>query len=51
MEIFTGIGLILGPPLGGWMYQSFGYEIPFVVLGCILFLTVPLNVWILPYFG
>ncbi|XP_036448827.1 MFS-type transporter SLC18B1 [Colossoma macropomum] len=50
MEIFTGIGLILGPPLGGWMYQSFGYEIPFIVLGCLLFLTVPLNMWILPSF-
>ncbi|XP_072545451.1 MFS-type transporter SLC18B1 [Salminus brasiliensis] len=50
MEIFTGIGLILGPPFGGWMYQSFGYEIPFIVLGCLLFLTVPLNMWILPNF-
>ncbi|XP_062864121.1 MFS-type transporter SLC18B1 [Trichomycterus rosablanca] len=50
MEIFTGIGLILGPPLGGWMYQSFGYEIPFIVLGSLLFLAVPLNMWILPNF-
>ncbi|XP_066525073.1 MFS-type transporter SLC18B1 isoform X2 [Hoplias malabaricus] len=50
MEIFTGVGLILGPPLGGWMYQSFGYEIPFIVLGCLLILTVPLNMWILPSF-
>uniref|UniRef100_A0A8C1AE43 Solute carrier family 18 member B1 n=1 Tax=Cyprinus carpio carpio TaxID=630221 RepID=A0A8C1AE43_CYPCA len=43
MEIFTGLGLILGPPLGGWLYQSFGYEIPFVFMGCLLFATVPLN--------
>ncbi|KAG9268672.1 MFS-type transporter SLC18B1 [Astyanax mexicanus] len=50
MEIFTGIGLILGPPFGGWMYQSFGYEIPFIVLGCLLFLAVPINMWILPNF-
>uniref|UniRef100_A0A8C1G0Y0 Solute carrier family 18 member B1 n=1 Tax=Cyprinus carpio TaxID=7962 RepID=A0A8C1G0Y0_CYPCA len=48
MEIFTGLGLILGPPLGGWLYQSFGYEIPFVFMGCLLFATVPLNLWILP---
>uniref|UniRef100_A0A673KB92 MFS-type transporter SLC18B1-like n=1 Tax=Sinocyclocheilus rhinocerous TaxID=307959 RepID=A0A673KB92_9TELE len=48
MEIFTGLGLILGPPLGGWLYQSFGYEIPFVFTGCLLFATVPLNLWILP---
>ncbi|XP_067224011.1 MFS-type transporter SLC18B1 isoform X3 [Chanodichthys erythropterus] len=50
MEIFTGLGLILGPPLGGWLYQSFGYEIPFVFTGCLLFATVPLNMWILPSF-
>ncbi|XP_056624639.1 MFS-type transporter SLC18B1 [Triplophysa dalaica] len=50
MEIFTGLGLILGPPLGGWLYQSFGYEIPFVVTGCLLFAAVPLNMWILPSF-
>ncbi|XP_052386345.1 MFS-type transporter SLC18B1-like [Carassius gibelio] len=50
MEIFTGLGLILGPPLGGWLYQSFGYEIPFVFTGCLLFVTVPLNLWILPSF-
>ncbi|TRY83492.1 hypothetical protein DNTS_016225 [Danionella cerebrum] len=50
MEIFTGLGLILGPPLGGWLYQAFGYEIPFVFTGCLLFATVPLNIWILPSF-
>ncbi|XP_012693506.2 MFS-type transporter SLC18B1 isoform X2 [Clupea harengus] len=48
MEIFTGLGLILGPPIGGWLYQAFGYEIPFIVLGCLLFLMVPFNIWLLP---
>uniref|UniRef100_A0A671SJE7 MFS-type transporter SLC18B1-like n=1 Tax=Sinocyclocheilus anshuiensis TaxID=1608454 RepID=A0A671SJE7_9TELE len=43
MEIFTGLGLILGPPLGGWLYQSFGYEIPFVFTGCLLFATYGLH--------
>uniref|UniRef100_A0A8C0XZR1 Solute carrier family 18 member B1 n=1 Tax=Cyprinus carpio carpio TaxID=630221 RepID=A0A8C0XZR1_CYPCA len=51
MEIFTGLGLILGPPLGGWLYQSFGYEIPFVFTGFLLFATVPLNLWILPTYS
>lgn len=51
IEIFTGMGLILGPPLGGWLYQAFGYEIPFIALGSVLFLTVPLTMWILPNFG
>ncbi|KAM3871164.1 MFS-type transporter SLC18B1 [Diretmus argenteus] len=50
LEIFTGLGLILGPPLGGWLYQSFGYEVPFMVLGCFLFFMVPFNIYILPNF-
>ncbi|XP_027028565.1 MFS-type transporter SLC18B1 isoform X3 [Tachysurus fulvidraco] len=50
IEIFTGMGLILGPPLGGWIYHAFGYEIPFIALGSVLFLTVPLIMWILPNF-
>ncbi|XP_062325229.1 MFS-type transporter SLC18B1 isoform X3 [Osmerus eperlanus] len=50
LEIFTGLGLILGPPLGGWLYQSFGYEVPFMTLGCFLFLMVPFNIYILPHF-
>lgn len=51
MEIFTGLGLILGPPIGGWLYQAFGYEIPFIVLGGLLFLMVPFNIWLLPSQG
>nr|XP_046220602.1 MFS-type transporter SLC18B1-like isoform X2 [Oncorhynchus gorbuscha] len=50
LEIFTGLGLILGPPIGGWLYQSFGYEVPFMALGCFLFLMVPFNMYILPSF-
>ncbi|XP_034419271.1 MFS-type transporter SLC18B1 isoform X2 [Cyclopterus lumpus] len=48
MEAFTGLGLILGPPLGGWFYQSFGYEVPFMILGCFLLIMVPFNMYILP---
>ncbi|XP_077394411.1 MFS-type transporter SLC18B1 [Festucalex cinctus] len=48
LEVFTGLGLILGPPVGGWFYQSFGYEVPFMVLGCFLLIMVPLNIYILP---
>ncbi|KAL2098896.1 hypothetical protein ACEWY4_005376 [Coilia grayii] len=48
MEIFTGLGLILGPPIGGWLYQASGYEVPFIVLGGLLFLMVPFNIWLLP---
>ncbi|XP_039734976.1 MFS-type transporter SLC18B1 [Pteropus medius] len=48
LETFSGLGLVLGPPIGGFLYQSFGYEVPFILLGCIILLTVPLNMCILP---
>ncbi|XP_059907225.1 MFS-type transporter SLC18B1-like [Gadus macrocephalus] len=48
LEMFTGLGLILGPPLGGWLYQAYGYELPFLVLGCILLLMVPFNIIVMP---
>ncbi|XP_040206383.1 MFS-type transporter SLC18B1 isoform X2 [Rana temporaria] len=48
LEIFTGLGLILGPPIGGLLYQTFGYEVPFIAIGCIVFAMVPLNIFILP---
>ncbi|CAH2250177.1 MFS-type transporter SLC18B1 [Pelobates cultripes] len=48
LEIFTGLGLVLGPPIGGLLYQSFGYEIPFISIGCFILLLVPLNYFILP---
>ncbi|CAG13181.1 unnamed protein product, partial [Tetraodon nigroviridis] len=48
LEVFTGLGLILGPPVGGWFYQSFGYEVPFMLLGCLLLVMVPFNIYVLP---
>ncbi|KAM4771002.1 MFS-type transporter SLC18B1 [Rhinophrynus dorsalis] len=48
LEIVTGLGMILGPPVGGILYQEFGYEIPFIALGCVVLLMVPLNVALLP---
>lgn len=51
LEIFTGLGLILGPPVGGWFYQSFGYEVPFMLLGCLLMIMVPFNIYVLPTIG
>ncbi|KAM9665211.1 LOW QUALITY PROTEIN: MFS-type transporter SLC18B1 [Trichechus inunguis] len=50
LEIFSQLGLVLGPPLGGFLYQSFGYELPLIFLGCIVLLMVPLNMYILPNF-
>ncbi|XP_048210059.1 MFS-type transporter SLC18B1 isoform X1 [Perognathus longimembris pacificus] len=48
LEVFSGLGLVLGPPLGGFLYQSFGYNIPFIFLGCIVLLMIPLNICIVP---
>lgn len=51
LETFSGLGLALGPPLGGFLYQSFGYELPFIFLGCFVLLMVPFNMCILPNYG
>lgn len=48
LEVFSGLGLVVGPPLGGFLYQSFGYEVPFISLGCVVLLMIPLNMYILP---
>uniref|UniRef100_A0A8C5N0M9 Major facilitator superfamily (MFS) profile domain-containing protein n=1 Tax=Leptobrachium leishanense TaxID=445787 RepID=A0A8C5N0M9_9ANUR len=48
LEIFTGLGLVLGPPIGGILYQEFGYEIPFISVGCFILLLVPVNYFVLP---
>ncbi|XP_010624954.1 MFS-type transporter SLC18B1 isoform X1 [Fukomys damarensis] len=48
LEVFSGLGLVVGPPLGGFLYQSFGYEVPFISLGCVVLLVIPLNIYILP---
>ncbi|XP_044145893.1 MFS-type transporter SLC18B1-like [Bufo gargarizans] len=48
LEIFTGLGLVLGPPVGGILFQTFGYEVPFITIGCFLLLIVPVNIFVLP---
>uniref|UniRef100_A0A8C4NH02 Solute carrier family 18 member B1 n=1 Tax=Eptatretus burgeri TaxID=7764 RepID=A0A8C4NH02_EPTBU len=48
LEIFTGLGLLLGPPLGGFLYSAWGYEMPFFIIGGLLLLMVPLNMILLP---
>uniref|UniRef100_A0A8C5SFZ0 Major facilitator superfamily (MFS) profile domain-containing protein n=1 Tax=Laticauda laticaudata TaxID=8630 RepID=A0A8C5SFZ0_LATLA len=51
LEVFTGLGLVLGPPIGGFLYQSFGYEVPFIALGSVMLCMVPLNMVILPNYS
>ncbi|CAK9807234.1 MFS-type transporter SLC18B1 [Anthophora plagiata] len=48
LETFFGLGLIVGPTVGGALYQIGGYTTPFVVLGSALFITAVATVFILP---
>ena len=32
-EISTGLGYMIGPPLGGFLYSVGGFSMPFIVLG------------------
>lgn len=48
LETFFGLGLIVGPMVGGFLYQLGGYFLPFVTLGLLLFSTAVITMCILP---
>ncbi|XP_063991731.1 MFS-type transporter SLC18B1-like [Diachasmimorpha longicaudata] len=48
LETFFGLGLIVGPTVGGALYQVGGYTTPFVVLGSALFLAALITALVLP---
>ena len=35
-ELFSGLGFMLGPPIGGLLYARGGFSMPFLVLGIML---------------
>jgi MFS family permease len=43
----SGLGLILGPLLGGWLYDTSGHAVPFYVNGLALFVGAVLVFWLL----
>jgi MFS transporter, DHA1 family, multidrug resistance protein len=43
----SGMGLILGPLLGGWLYDTAGHAVPFYVNGITLFIGAVLVLWLL----
>jgi MFS family permease len=51
LETCFGLGLILGPTVGGALYQASGYYLPFVVLGSFLVLGGVIAFWSLPKNG
>lgn len=48
LETFFGFGLIVGPTVGGMLYQVGGYSMPFAVMGSALFLSAILTAFVLP---
>lgn len=51
METFFGLGLIVGPTLGGALYDYGGYTLPFAVLGSALFLAALMSCFALPNYN
>ena len=47
-EISTGLGMIIGPLLGGWLYDVGGFGLPFWVVGAIMFVGAILNYFTVP---
>uniref|UniRef100_A0A1B6LS52 Major facilitator superfamily (MFS) profile domain-containing protein n=1 Tax=Graphocephala atropunctata TaxID=36148 RepID=A0A1B6LS52_9HEMI len=48
METVIGLGMSVGPAIGGVLYSIGGFGLPFYILGVIMFAVVPLDIWILP---
>lgn len=48
LETFFGLGLIVGPTLGGALYELGGYSLPFAVLGFALFCAALMSCLVLP---
>lgn len=51
LHSFFGVGLIVGPTLGGGLYQVGGFALPFAVLGSLLLLSIVKVFFLLPETG
>ncbi|KAJ2943804.1 hypothetical protein O0L34_g8124 [Tuta absoluta] len=47
LETFVGLGMSVGPAIGGLLYSIGGFGLPFYSLGIVMVLTVPINWWLL----
>ncbi len=43
----TGLGFIIGPLVGGWLYDTAGHALPFYANGVVLFIGAGLVLWLL----
>ncbi|XP_071492310.1 MFS-type transporter SLC18B1-like, partial [Diadema antillarum] len=48
LELFSGFGFAIGPPLGSLFYGIGGYRLPFIVLGTTSLVLTIIDMWILP---
>ncbi|XP_078669060.1 MFS-type transporter SLC18B1-like [Branchiostoma floridae x Branchiostoma belcheri] len=48
LEIFTGAGMMIGPPVGGALYSLGGYKVPFLVVGGFMLICAVFMPFILP---
>ncbi|XP_069676364.1 MFS-type transporter SLC18B1-like [Periplaneta americana] len=48
LETFVGLGMSIGPALGGVLYSVGGFGLPFYTLGILMVVIVPVNLCLLP---
>ena len=48
LETFFGLGLIVGPTVGGALYQVGGFYLPFMALGCGILFAAGVTYFLLP---
>ncbi|CAB3369675.1 Hypothetical predicted protein [Cloeon dipterum] len=48
LETFVGLGMSVGPALGGVLYSVGGFGLPFYTLGIVMVFFVPINIYLLP---
>merc|ERR1740139_1920466 len=51
LEFFFGIGMIVGPMIGGALYQVGGFTLPFAIMGSLLLLSSIFIFFVLPDIG
>jgi len=48
LQSAIGLGVIIGPAVGGLLYAGGGFVMPFAVLGSVILVSVPLTLYCLP---
>ena len=48
MEMFGGVGNMMGPVVGAWLFEDYGYVWPFVCVGLMGVVSLALTGWVLP---